>query len=63
MMEKIAYSMKEAVEVTGIGRTTLYSHIADGNLKAVRVGGRTIIPADELRRFVNEGCEAARAYR
>lgn len=45
---KIGYSIREAVAATSLGRTTIYNHIAAGRLRAVRVGGRTIIPADAL---------------
>lgn len=45
---KIAYSIKEAVQASSLGRTTIYSHIAAGRLRAIRVGGRRVIPADSL---------------
>ena len=46
--KKLAYSIREAAEASSLGRTTLYNHIAAGRLRAVRVGGRTIIPAESL---------------
>lgn len=46
---KLGYSIREACDATSIGKTTLYSHIAAGRLRTVRVGGRTIIPAEALR--------------
>jgi excisionase family DNA binding protein len=49
---KIAYSIKEAAKVSSLGRTTLYAHIAAKRLKAVRVGGRTLIPAESLRALI-----------
>lgn len=45
---KIAYSIKEACRASSLGRTTLYSHISSNRLRAVRIGGRTVIPADSL---------------
>ena len=45
---KIGYSIREACHASSLGRTTLYNHISAGRLRAVRVGGRTIIPADAL---------------
>ena len=50
---KLGYSIREACEATSLGRTTIYGHIADGRLKVTRIGGRTIIAADELQRFVS----------
>jgi len=49
---KIGYSIREAVAATSLGRTTLYARIADGTLRAVRVGGRTIIPAEALHALI-----------
>ena len=50
--QKLAYSIAEAVEASSLGRTTIYSHIAAGRLRAVRIGGRTIIPAASLRALI-----------
>ena len=49
---KIAYTLDEAVNVTGIGRTSLYADHAEGKLEMRKRGTRTIILADELRRYL-----------
>ncbi len=49
---KIAYSIREACAASSLGRTTLYAHISAGRLRAVRVGGRTIIPAEALHALI-----------
>lgn len=49
---KLAYSINEACEATSLGRTNLYAIIAAGKLKANRIGGRTVIPADSLRALI-----------
>jgi len=36
----------------GISRSTLYELITVGDLKAVKVGRRTLIPHDELERYL-----------
>ena len=46
---KLAYSIREACEASSLGKTTIYSLIAASRLRAVRVGGRTVIPAESLR--------------
>jgi excisionase family DNA binding protein len=51
--EKVSYSIAEAVRAAGIGRSTLYEAMATGRLKAVKLGSRTLIPAVELRRFID----------
>jgi len=49
---KIAYSIKEACHASSLGRTTIYNHIAAGRLRAVRIGGRTVIPAESLHALI-----------
>jgi excisionase family DNA binding protein len=51
----LAYSIKDACSASSLGRTTLYSHIAAGRLKAIRVGGRTLIPAESLHTLLIGG--------
>lgn len=49
---KLAYSIKEACQASSLGRTTIYSHIAAQRLKVVRLGGRTLIPAESLHALI-----------
>jgi excisionase family DNA binding protein len=46
--DKLAYSVKEACHASSLGRSSIYNHIQSGRLKAVRIAGRTVIPADSL---------------
>lgn len=50
--QKLGYSIREACQASSLGRTTIYNHIASGRLRVTRVGGRTIIPADNLRALI-----------
>lgn len=50
---KLAYSIKEACAATSWGRSTLYTFIADGRLRTVRIGGRRLIPAEALHALIN----------
>lgn len=49
----VAYSIKKACEITSLGKTTLYRQAQLGKLRLVRIGGRTVVPADSLRAFLN----------
>ncbi len=49
---KLAYSIREAVTATSLSKTTLYAKIAANELRAVRVGGRTVIPTEELLKLL-----------
>lgn len=47
----LSYSLKDAVQATGIGRNTLLAEIHAGKLKAIRVGergGKWVIPRQSL---------------
>lgn len=50
---KLAYSVPEACAATSLGRTSIYAHISSGRLRAVRIGGRTVIPADSLQALLS----------
>jgi excisionase family DNA binding protein len=49
MNTRLTFSIAEACAVAGIRRTTLYKEIRSGDLRAVKIGGRTVILADDLR--------------
>ena len=42
-----------------MGRTTIYAHIGAKRLQAVRVGGRTVIPAESLMALLSVGGDVA----
>jgi Helix-turn-helix domain len=48
----LAYSIAEAYSVARAGRTALYEAIRSGALRAVKRGRRTIVLADDLRRYL-----------
>jgi excisionase family DNA binding protein len=48
-MEKIGYSIEEAVQASSIGRSLIYEEIRAGNLRATKIGRRTVILADDLK--------------
>ena len=51
-MDKLAYRIPEAVEATGLGRTTLYRLIKEGRLEAVKVGSSTLITRRALEDYL-----------
>jgi excisionase family DNA binding protein len=52
MNTPFAYSVAEACEVAGAGRTALYEAIKRGELVARKRGRKTLIVAEDLRRWV-----------
>ena len=51
-MTRTLYAVPETCQRLSIGRSTLYELIADGQIKAVKIGRRTLIPNEELERYV-----------
>jgi excisionase family DNA binding protein len=50
-IQPVLVSIGEAAKLLGIGRSTVYCLISDGDLKALKIGSRTVIrrsDADEL---------------
>jgi len=53
MIERAAYPLNEAAELLGgLHRGTLYNMKKRGELRFVKIGRRSMIPADEIRRLV-----------
>lgn len=52
MVERLTYSVSEAAEAIGISRSKLYTLLARGELRSVRVGRRTLIPVQAVHEFL-----------
>ncbi|MEM8540551.1 MAG: helix-turn-helix domain-containing protein [Pseudomonadota bacterium] len=52
-MQKIAVTIPEAQEMSGLGRTTLYEIFKKGSLKPRKQGKRTLILVSELENYIN----------
>lgn len=48
----VTYSVEEAAEIVGIGRSTAYS---PGVLPTVRIGGRLLVPKAALEKLLQTG--------
>ncbi len=48
-LDQLAYGIKEAARVLGIGPTSIYYLMKDGQLPFVKLGRRTLIPVRELQ--------------
>jgi hypothetical protein len=51
-MELLAYTVAEAVRVAAVSRTELYRAVGRGELVLRKRGKRSLILADELRRWL-----------
>jgi len=52
-LSRMAFSLREVGELTGICRSVLYRDIKEGKLRAVKHGGRTLVLRCDLENYVN----------
>lgn len=57
--EKFFFGVDETCHALGVRMTTVYDLIAAGKLKKVKLGRRTLIPAESVRALVASLSEAA----
>jgi excisionase family DNA binding protein len=50
---KLAYSISEAAKISGISRSMLYLYVARGVLPIRKAGSRSLVLADDLKKFVH----------
>lgn len=52
MEDIVALSIAQTTRILGIGRSTLYAIIKDGQLPVRKLGKRTLIMREDLDRFI-----------
>lgn len=50
--ERYAVSPAEAARRAGLGRTTIYAALKEGDLKSLKIGARRLIMVDALRAWL-----------
>jgi excisionase family DNA binding protein len=54
-MEPLALSVNDTAKALSLGRTSIYAIIADGRLQAFKLGRRTLIRMESVRRLISAG--------
>ena len=54
---KLALTYREAAATLGIGQRTIWQLVADGKLKAIRIGRSVRIPVAEIEAFLEHSQE------
>lgn len=59
-MTRVAFTISELAERTGIARSTIYREHAAGRLRFTKIGRRTLVTADEAERWLHSATKPAR---
>lgn len=51
-MRKLVYSVQEAAEQLGVGRTTVFELIRTGKLASIKIGQRRLVTRADVESFV-----------
>lgn len=51
--ERMAYRVREAAEVLAISRSRFYELIAEGKIRILKEGARTLVRRSELERYLD----------
>jgi excisionase family DNA binding protein len=51
-MEPLAVSINDTAKALGLGRTSIYELIKDGRLETFKLGRRTLVRVESIRRLV-----------
>jgi excisionase family DNA binding protein len=51
-MEPLALSINDTAKTLGLGRTSVYAMIADGQLEAFKLGRRRLVRMESIKRLV-----------
>jgi len=60
LQEKYLCSIRETINLIGMGRTSVYSLINDGSLKTVKIGARRLVRIDSITAFIDQISEGHR---
>ncbi len=52
LQDRLTLTVKEALTVTGIGRSKFYEEVGAGRIKVIKAGRRVLVPVEALRAWL-----------
>jgi excisionase family DNA binding protein len=52
---RLAWRVNDACSALGISRSHIYDLAANGKIRLIKIGSRTVVPDDEVQRIAREG--------
>lgn len=53
-MDPVLISVNDAAKALSLGRTSIYALIGEGTLEAVKIGRRTLVRVDSIKRLAGD---------
>jgi excisionase family DNA binding protein len=53
-MDVLSAPINEAAKSIGVGRSTIYKLIAEGQLQTIKIGRRRLVKTESIRAFVDQ---------
>lgn len=57
LLNALSYTLPDAARLSGLSVATLRRRAADGTIRLIRVGGRTLVPGDSLRTMLGHATD------
>src|SRR5688572_3270248 len=51
-LDRLAFTIEETARICGLGRSTIYTAVADGRLRIRKNGRRTMVLRDDVKSFL-----------
>ncbi|PCI52968.1 MAG: ethanolamine utilization protein EutA [Alphaproteobacteria bacterium] len=51
-MQQELYTIPESCKILSLGATSLYQHINEGRIRAVKLGKKTLLPREAINDFI-----------
>lgn len=60
LLQRMAYRVTEAAQVLAISRSRFYELVAEGRIRTLKEGARTLVRRSELERYLDDLAERDR---
>ncbi len=61
MADRLSFTVEQAAEQLTVGRSTMFELIRGGEVLAIKIGSRTVVPASSLQDYLSSKVEQRQA--